>query len=155
MVAVPAATAVTTPSDTVATLVLLDVHSTVWLALLGATVAVSVSVSPPTVSVASVCESDTLETSGFLTVTVHVAVLSSLVSSVPLVAVAVMVAVPAATAVTTPSDTVATLVLLDVHSTVLSVASSGATVAVSFSVPPPTVMVAVGCESVMPVTSTP
>ena len=50
-------------------------------------------------------------------VAVQVAVLSSLVSAVPLVAVAVMVAVPAATAVTTPSATVATVGSLVVHVT--------------------------------------
>ncbi len=43
-------------------------------------------------------------------VTAHIAVWSSVVSVVPLVAVAVMVAVPAATAVTTPlASTVATV----------------------------------------------
>ena len=70
------------------------------------------------------------------TVTVQVAVLSSLTSSVPLVAVTVIVAVPTATAVTTPSETVATLSLSLNHVTVLSVASSGLTVAASFSVSP-------------------
>ena len=50
--------------------------------------------------------------------------------------VAVMKAVPAATAVTTPFSTVATFVSLLSHATVLSVALSGATVAVSVSVSP-------------------
>ena len=54
-----------------------------------------------------------------MTVTVHVAVTSSEVSAVPLVAVAVMVAVPSARGVTTPlALTVATLSSLDVHTTV-------------------------------------
>ena len=48
----------------------------------------------------------------------------------PSAAVAVMTAVPQATAVTTPFSTVATLGLLLVQVTVLSVALSGATVAV-------------------------
>ena len=49
---------------------------------------------------------------------------------------AVMVAVPAATAVTVPLSTVATAALLVVQVTVLSVALSGLTVAVSVSEPP-------------------
>ena len=81
--------------------------------------------------------------------------MSSLVSSaVPLVAVTVMVAVPAATAVTRPALlTVATEVLLLVHVTVLSVALSGATVAVSVSVPP-TVRVVDSLLRLTPVTAT-
>lgn len=61
-------------------------------------------------------------TTAFLTVTVHVA------STLP--AFAVITAVPSLTAVTVPfSDTVATLLLLEVHTT-LSVVSEGVTVAV-------------------------
>lgn len=55
----------------------------------------------------------------------------------PSLALQVMVAVPAATAVTLPVLlTVATLVLLDVHVTLLSVALFGRTVAVSVSLFP-------------------
>ena len=64
------------------------------------------------------------------TVTVQVAVF------VPSAVVTVMTAVPGATAVTTPFSTVATLGLLLVQVTVLSVALSGATVAVRVSVSP-------------------
>ena len=72
-----------------------------------------------------------------LTVTVQVAVLSSEVSSVPLVAVAVIVAVPTPAAVTLPfSSTVATLSSLLAHVTVLSSGSSGLTVAVTVSSSP-------------------
>ena len=80
------------------------------------------------------------------TVTVHAAVL-------PLVDVAVMVAVPAPTAVTTPSATVATSGSLVDHLTVLYVALSGETVAVSVFVPP-TVMVMVAESRVTLVTLT-
>ena len=51
-------------------------------------------------------------------------------------AVAVIVAMPSATAVTVPFSTVATASLLESHETVLSVALSGVTVAVSVSVSP-------------------
>ena len=55
----------------------------------------------------------------------------------PVLVVQVIVVVPAAFAVTLPVlDTVATLVLLDFHVTVLSVALLGATVAVNWSVLP-------------------
>ena len=92
--------------------------------------------------------------SAFSTVTAQVAVLSSAVSSVPFDAVAVMVAVPSATAVTTPfSSTVATVVSLDDQVTVLSVAPSGATVAVRVSVPPYGMLAVVLLRST-PVTST-
>ena len=66
---------------------------------------------------------------GAVTVTSHVAVL-------PLTVVAVIVAVPGAIAVTVPSETVAALVLLLVHVTVLSDASEGKTVAVRVSIFP-------------------
>ena len=56
-------------------------------------------------------------------------------------AVAVIVASPAATPVTTPSVTVATASLLLVHVTVLSVAFSGNTVAVSVSLSPTVIVV--------------
>jgi hypothetical protein len=76
IVAVPAATPVTSPPLTVATLVLLVYHVTaLFVALLGRTVAVSVSL-PPTDSVVDVLFSDTDvgEILAALTVTTHVAV---------------------------------------------------------------------------------
>ena len=91
----------------------------------GVTVAVSVAVFP------FVRLSDVLErvipVAGVVTVTEQVAFL--------LPAVAVIVALPFPTAVTTPLETVATDVLLDVHTT-LSVELDGVTVAVSVAVFP-------------------
>ena len=72
MTAVPALTAVTTPAATVATAALPVVHVTFWLvALVGAMVAVSVSVAP-TVSVAADLLSDTPVTATVAAVTVNV-----------------------------------------------------------------------------------
>ena len=133
MVAAPLATAVTTPTLlTVATAVLLLVQVTsIWVALAGVTVAVSVSVW-----LAALNEWDVLfrvmpvAGTGIETVTVQVAE-----RFVPSAVVAVMVAVPVATAVTTPVElTVATLVLLLVHVTLLLVAFDGVTVAVGVGV---------------------
>ena len=81
-----------------------------------------------------------------LTVTATVAVL-------PLFVFAVIVAVPAAIPFTVPFDTVATLVLLLVHVTVLSVASEGLTVAVNVS-ELPFVIVADDLFKLIPVTAT-
>ena len=64
---------------------------------------------------------------------------------------AVIVAVPAETAVTVPLSTVATAASLVVQVTVLSVALSGSTVAVSVS-EPPTVSVSSVLSRLMPVT---
>ena len=92
IVAVPFFFAVTTPLlEAVATLVLLLFHVTVlYVALLGATVAVNVAVLP-TARVWLVLLSVTLVTAiGFFTVTVHVAVL------LPSLVVTVIFAVPAA-----------------------------------------------------------
>ena len=81
-----------------------------------------------------------------VTVTGQVAVLSP--------ALAVIVAVPALTAVTLPlPSTVATLLSEDVHVTFLSVALSGATVALSFWLSPSTMLISV-LSMVMPVTGT-
>ena len=133
MVAVPSATAVTTPVLlTVATLVSLLVHVTFLLVTFaGVTVAVSV-----TVWLAALNEWDVLfrvmpvAGTGIETVTVQVAE-----RFVPSAVVAVMVAVPSATAVTTPVLlTVATLVSLLVHVTFLLVAFVGVPVAVSVTV---------------------
>ena len=125
MVAVPAFTAVTLPSFTVAIAVFEELHVTVLsVALSGFTVAVSVA-SPPSTSDKEVLSNVTEVTAtvAFVTVTEQVAVFSP--------AFDVMVAVPAFTAVTLPSFTVATAVFEELHVTVLSVASSGFTVAVS------------------------
>ena len=81
-----------------------------------------------------------------MTVTSQVAV-----TSLPSLAVTVMVAVPGATAVTVPLATVTTLALLVVHVTLLSVALSGMTVAVSVSLLP-TVSVVLFLLSDMPFT---
>ena len=112
MVVVPAPTAVTLPEEfTVATLVLLDAQVTaVFVAVVGATVAVSVRYAP-FLTVAVVELKVTLVT-GWITVTVHAAV-----SPLPSLALAVIVAVPRALPVTTPAETVATDVLLDVQVT--------------------------------------
>ena len=150
MVAVPKPTAVTTPLLlTVATEASLVVQVTLLLvALLGAIVGVSV-VDCPTFRVAEAGSVTPVTATGF-TVTAHVAVLSSLVSAVPLVAVAVIVAKPVATAVTTPLLlTVATEVLLDDQVTVLSVALPGVTVAVSVVVWPTSSVAEAGSETLV------
>ena len=125
MVAVPTDFAVTFPFDTVAILVSLDFQVTVLsVAFVGVIVAVSVSELP------FVIVTDVLfkvipvtSTVGLITVTLQVAVL-------PLFDFAVMFAVPVETAVTLPPDTVATLLLLVVHITVLIAALGGVVVAV-------------------------
>ena len=125
MVAVPAVTAVTLPSFTVATAAFEELQVTVLsVASSGFTVAVSVY-SPPSVSSNFVLSKvmEVTATVAFLTVTAQIAVFSP--------AFAVMVAVPAFTAVTLPSFTVATAAFEELQVTVLSVASSGFTVAVS------------------------
>ena len=128
MVVVPSAAAVTRPlSLTVAMAVLLEDQVTVLsVALSGLTVAeswkvsCSVSASEVLFSVTEVTGMTFLET-----VTVHVAVLSP--------ALAVMVVVPSANAVTRPlSLTVAMAAFAVDQVTVLSVALSGLTVAVSW-----------------------
>ena len=133
MVAVPSATAVTTPVLlTVTTFVSLLVHVTFLLvAFAGVTVADSV-----TVWLAALNEWVVLlrvmpvAGIGIATVTSQVAE-----RAVPSLVVAVMVAVPSAMAVTTPVLlTVATAVLLLVHVTLLLVAFVGVTVAVSVTV---------------------
>ncbi len=148
IVAVPAATAVTLPPDTAATLLLLVVHVTVlFVALDGVMVAVSVAVPfGPSVSAVLSSLMPVTATVGLTTVTLQVAVL-------PLLDFAVIVAVPAATAVTLPPDTVATLLLLVVHVTVLLVALDGVMVAVRDAVPFGFSVSAV-LFSLMPVTAT-
>ena len=128
IVAVPTFLAVTTPFETVAT-VWSDVVQVTVLSVAsdGFTVAVRVTVSPA-LSEAAVLFSVTEVTSVATTVIWHVAVLSP--------AFAVMVAVPTFFAVTTPFETVATVWSDVVHVTVLSVASSGFTVAVKVTVSP-------------------
>ena len=124
MVAIPTLMPFTFPLSTVAMDVLEEVQVTVWsVALSGLTVAVRV-ISSFTVIVNEVLskEMDVTAIKAFLTVTLHVAVLSPVF--------AVMTDVPSLTAVTFPSFTVATSVFSEVQVTVLSVASSGLTVAV-------------------------
>jgi len=130
MVAVPSATAVTFPElETVATEVLDDFQETVWVELLGLTVAVRVVESPASsVTEELLREMDVVAISLEDTVTVQVSLTDP--------DVAVMVAVPAATAVTTPElETVATEVLEDFQVTLWS-AVEGRTVAVRVAEPP-------------------
>ena len=142
IVAVPSAMAVTTPdAETVATAVLLLDHVTaLFVAVLGATTAISVPVLPSSIE-SVVASSDTPVTDtvggggGGAAVTVTVAVAGKLPSAV----VTVMVAVPAATAVTTPvGETVATAPLDVAHVTDWFVAVMGKTLAVSVPVVPAT-----------------
>jgi hypothetical protein len=128
IVALPAEMAVTTPVLlTVATSGSLLVHVTlVLVALAGCTVATRVRVSlMPKVANTRL---RVTPVTGTRTVMVQVAV------RLPSCVVAVMMAVPSALAVTTPLVTVATVVLLLVHVTVLFDAVSGKTVGVSVNV---------------------
>ena len=129
IVAAPAPTAVILPFMTVTTDLSELVHVTdLSVALLGKTVAVSVSLSPIS-KVKDVLLSDTEVTSitsgaGSLTVTVQDAVL-------PLCASAVIVVVPSDLAVTFPSLTAATEEFVLDHVMLLSVALLGETVTTS------------------------
>ena len=114
IVAFPVAIAVTRPvDDTVATLLSLDVQTTdLSVALEGETVAVSWTVWSR-YNVADVLLSE-IDVANRLTVTLHVAL-----RFVPSDVFAVITALPADFAVTKPvEDTVATLVLLELHVTV-------------------------------------
>lgn len=127
IVVVPDCFATTTPALlTTATEVLLEVQLNVGLlALLGNTVGISVSLSPSNIMV-DVLLSVTLVT-GWTTVNLQEAL-----NCVPSVVVAVIVVAPARFAVTTPlALTVATLVLLEVHTTDELVTLFGKTVALS------------------------
>jgi hypothetical protein len=124
---VPAVLAVTNPEElTVAMFVLPDDQETALLvALLGATVTVSVSVAP-TFSESDVLFNDkpVTEIIGVVTVIAQVACLP------PSTVVTVIVAMPAVFAVTRPeAPTSAIAVLLDDHVTALLVASYGRTIA--------------------------
>ena len=145
MVAFPAATAVTFPSETVATLLLLVVHVTVLsVESVGYTVAVRAALRPFWI------DKDVLLRLIFVglitTVTVQVAVF-------PLKVFAVMIAFPVDCAVIVPFDTVAMLLSELVHVTVLSVATAGEMVAVMVDLPPLLIVTAV-LLSVIPVGST-
>ena len=113
-----------------------DFHVTfLFVALVGATVAISVSVAPLTIEVASLFK--VIPVTGTVTVTAQVATL------LPSTVVAVILAVPPSTAVTAPFwSTVATAGLSDAHVTALFSASGGVTVAISVSVAPLTIEVA-------------
>ena len=130
-VVLPPFFAVTTPPAlTVAMLVSALSQVTVWLAAVaGATVAVSVAVSPFSIVTSCGVVRKPVTAMG-CAVTTQVAF-----CPLPSAAVAVMVAVPpVATAVTLPfSSTVATSSLSDAHSTVLLFAVAGATTATSVS----------------------
>ena len=123
IVAVPRATAVTTPSsETVATFSSLEVQVRVLSAALsGPTVAVMVAVSPSLMLSSVTSNAIELTSTGF-TVTSQVASMSPHTT--------VIVATPSPTAVSTPSTTVTTASSLDVQLRVLSVVSSGCTTAV-------------------------
>ena len=128
MVAVPAFTAVTAPSLTVAIVLSEEVQTMVLSVVFsGSTVAVSLAASPSYSFSAALSSVTPVARMGGKTVTTH--------SAFALPQAAVMVALPSFTAVTTPFFTVATASLEDVHTSV-SVVFSGATVAarVAFSV---------------------
>ena len=128
IVAVPGATAVTTPFLTLATAVLSDFHFTFLLvASSGITVAFKVYVFP-TLKVFFVLLS-------FTPVTGRITLILQVPTAPPIaVAVADIVAFPTPTPVTFPVfETLATDVLLEVHVTVLSGASVGYTVAFNFT----------------------
>ena len=135
MVASPAATAVTTPSFTVAMASSLLAQLTFLLvAFAGAMVVAKVAVSPIFRAASFLSKvtpvTGTTTGSGSLTVTTHSAVFW------PSSVVTVMVALPTATAVTTPSFTVAMASSLLTQLTFLFVASAGATVAAKVTVSP-------------------
>jgi hypothetical protein len=137
IVALPGATAVTTPLFTVAMPEGLIDHVTFLLrASEGATVGVRVPVEPPTLR-ARVVLSSVTPVAGTFTVTVQVAV-AGWPSALNPTVVTVMIAVPPASAVTSPvvEFTIATVGVAEDHVTVLFVASDGATVAIRVSVPP-------------------
>ncbi|CDC37942.1 unknown [Clostridium sp. CAG:352] len=128
--AVPSATPITLPIDTVATDVLLDVQVTSLLvAFEGVTVAVRV-VSFPSITVAVVGE--IVIPVGFIIFGFSLT-LTETVAVSPLEVFTVIVAVPTETPVIFPPATVATAGLLDVQVTILFVALSGVTFAVTFS----------------------
>ena len=128
IVAVPAPTAVTFPFSTVTTLSLEEAQVRVLSVVsLGATVAIKVSLSP--LRRASVPLFSVTPEARTVTVTSHVAVL-------PFAVVTVMVAVPAPTAVILPFSAVATFASEVLQVRVLSVVSSGATVAIKVSLSP-------------------
>ena len=134
IVALPDDTPVTFPVvSTVATFVLLLVHSTsLFVALLGLIVATKLSLAPVTKFSAVLFKvTPVTDITGFFTVTLHVATLD------PSFVFTVIVALPADTPVTFPVvSTVATFVLLLVHSTSLFVALLGLIVATKLSLAP-------------------
>ena len=130
MVASPTETAVTLPSISTVAIAASEVDHVTVLSVTssGRTVAVNFSLAPM-VRVSSVLSKAMLSASIGLTVTLQVAVLSPQV--------AVMVASPTATAVTLPSVPTVAIAASEVDQvTVLSVTSSGRTVAVNFSLAP-------------------
>ena len=133
IVAVPGATAVTTPpSDTVATASLLVLHVMFWfVALEGVIVAMRVSVAPGSI-LTDVRSKDTPVTATLvgLTVMLEVAVLP------PSSVLTVIIAVPGTTAVTTPFETVATEGLLVLQNRLWFVALEGIIVAARVALPP-------------------
>jgi len=147
--AVPDATAVTRPvAFTVAIVVSLDAHVTALLeALAGTTAAVSCCVAPTaTLAEAGVTVTPVTE------IAIPVTVIALVAVNEPSAVVTVIVASPGATAVTRPvALTVAIAVLLDAHVTALLEASAGIVAAVSCCVAP-TATLAVGGDTVTPVT---
>jgi hypothetical protein len=149
IVALPALTAVTVPFETLATEVLLLFHVIfLFVALVGATVAVSVSV-PPTIRL----EDDLFKVTPVTETEVEMTVIAQVAVLLPSTVVTVMVAVPALTPVTVPfDDTLATAGALLNHVTFLLVALEGETVAVSLSLPPVAILIDV-LSKVTPVTA--
>ena len=131
MVAPPTLTPVTTPFSTVATASSLLVQMIfLFVASAGATVAVSVSLSP-TFNAIEVLSNDTPVTRTALSTTVMV------IKSVLLPALAVTTALPGERAIALPAlDTISTSSFDELHTRVLSVASSGRTTAVSVALSP-------------------
>jgi hypothetical protein len=136
IVAFPAAMPETTPlDDTVAMPAALLLHVTaLFVALVGATVAVSVSV-PPIVRLVDdlfkvTLVTETVEPPSFVTETAQVAVL------LPSTVVAVIAVLPVLMPIITPFDTIATSGMLLLHVTSLFAAFTGKMVALRVSYPP-------------------
>jgi hypothetical protein len=149
MIDEPAATAVTTPEElTVATAVLAEVQVTLlFVAFEGVMVAVS-AVVEPRLMLTAVGETDTPVTATFVLVTA----IWLVAVKPPLTVFTVMVAAPTLIPVTTPAAlTVATVVLLEVHVTLLFEALDGVTIAVRVVVAPCAMLTLAG-ETDTPVT---
>jgi hypothetical protein len=129
--AVPADTALTLPFSTVATLLLLLLHVTVLSVVFDGLIVALIVLLSPIVSVILEISSSILDGITVGSFTVH---LQDAVK--PFAVFAMISVVPADTALTFPLLTVATLLLLLLHVTVLSVAFDGLIVTVIVSLSP-------------------